>query len=107
MCYDVIVMVKERSLSLALSRLAGAFWLLAVVGLVLATPTLLLAGIVGAFALVAIVFMPRGGTFTLESTALAARPGDQLVASIPALTSNALARPLAPGHRPPRLFLAA
>ncbi len=107
MCYDVIVMVKERSLSLALSRLAGAFWLLAVAGLVLATPALLLAGIVGAIALVAIVFMPHAGVFTLETAALASRPGDQLASSIPTLTSHALSRPLAPGHRPPRLVLAA
>ncbi|GAB1414523.1 MAG: hypothetical protein AMXMBFR31_23520 [Candidatus Desulfobacillus denitrificans] len=100
-------MVKERSLSLALSRLAGTFWLLAVVGLVLATPALLLAGIVGAIALVAIVFMPHAGVFTLETAALASRPGDQLVALIPALSTTTPSRPLSPGHRPPRLVLAA
>ena len=100
-------MAKARSLSLALSRLAGAFWLLAVAGLVLAIPALLLAGIVGAVALVAIVFMPQGGVFTLETAALASRPGDQLTTSFPALITVAPSRPLAPGHRPPRALLAA
>lgn len=100
-------MIVERSLSLTLSRLAGAFWLLAVAGLVLATPALLLAGIVGVIAVITIVFMPRAGVFTLETAALASRPGDQLASSIPTLTSHALSRPLAPGHRPPRLVLAA
>jgi hypothetical protein len=100
-------MVKERSLSLALSRLAGAFWLLAVAGLVLAIPALLLAGIVGAVALVAIVFMPRVGVFTLETAALASRPGDHLAASFPAFSAAAPSRPFAPGHRPPRALLAA
>jgi len=100
-------MVKERSLSLALSHLAGVFWLLAVAGLVLATPALILAGVVGVIALVTIIFMPRVGVFTLETAALASRPGDQLAASFPALSAAAPSRPLAPGHRPPRALLAA
>lgn len=101
------MIVERRSLSLALSCLAGAFWLLAVAGLVLTTPALLLAGIVGVIAIITIVFMPRAGMFTLETAALASQPGNQLASSIPALTSHALSRPLAPGHRPPRLVLAA
>ncbi|BBO21325.1 MAG: hypothetical protein HKUEN07_04100 [Rhodocyclaceae bacterium] len=100
-------MVKARSLSLTLSRLAGVFWLLAVAGFVLAAPALILAGIVGAIALVTIAFMPRVGVFTLETAALASRPGDQLAASFPALSTVAPSRPLAPGHRPPRALLAA
>lgn len=101
------MIVERRSLSLALSCLAGAFWLLAVAGLVLATPALLLAGIVGVIATIAIVFMPRVGVFTIETTALASRPGDQLVALIPALSTTTPSRSLSPGHRPPRLVLAA
>lgn len=100
-------MVKARSLSLTLSRLAGAFWLLAVAGLVLATPALLLAGIVGAIAFITLAHLPGVGAFALETAALASRPGNQLAASFPSLSTTAPSRPLAPGHRPPRLFLAA
>ncbi len=107
MCYDAFVMVKARSLSLTLSRLAGAFWLLAVAGLVLATPTLIFAGVVGVIALVTLAHLPGIGAFDLETAALAVRPGSQLAASIPDLTPTAPSRPLAPGHRPPRALLAA
>lgn len=100
-------MVKERILALTLSRLAWVFWLLAVAGLVLATPALLLAGIVGVIALVAIAHMPGVGAFDLETAALASRPGDQLAALFPDLSTVAPSRPLAPGHRPPRPNLAA
>ncbi len=100
-------MVKARSLSLTLSRLAGAFWLLAAAGFVLAAPALILAGIVGVIALVAIAHLPDTGVFSLETAALVARPCGQLAASIPDLTLTARSRPLTPGHRPPRALLAA
>ncbi|BBO21327.1 MAG: hypothetical protein HKUEN07_04080 [Rhodocyclaceae bacterium] len=97
----------KRGLALALSRAAAAAWLLAVAGLVLAAPALILAGIVGAIALVAIAHLPDTGVFSVETAALVARPCGQLAASIPDLTLAARSRPLAPGHRPPRLNLAA
>lgn len=100
------MIVKRRSLSLALSRLSWVFWLLAVVGLVLTTPALLLAGIMGVAALITLAHLPGVGAFALETAAMASRPSDQLAASFPALSTVAPSRPLAPGHRPPRALLA-
>lgn len=97
----------ERSLALTLSHATTAAWLLAAVGLLLTAPALILAGVVGVIALVAIVFMPGVGAFALETAALAARPDGQLAASFPAFSAAAPSRPFAPGHRPPRALLAA
>lgn len=100
-------MEKERSLSLALSRLAGAFWLLAVVGLVFSSPGLLIAGVACVLALIALAFMPRVGMFDIETAAMTTRPERQLVGSLSAYCFDFASVSIGPSGPPPRYLLAA